>query len=247
MTMQALRQTTIWRFIAARHKLQERHAGRFARELRKEFKQLAGRVAARYRDGAKSAEIKAPGDTLVTLSDIRALMEIFGISEQEMYAASAALTDEVLGVPALTSIETGEIVPHQLPLPSRERIASRVTRITDVTRRAIDRTIRQGIADNLTNEQIANNLRSIVGDTYKGRADTIARTEMALIDQEAAHDRYESAGLTHVRIFDGSDCGWTNHEDPDKANGTIRTITDSRAHPVAHPNCVRASAPEVEA
>lgn len=238
MTTQVKRSVAALRFVNARHRSQELHGNRFARALGKEFAAQGKRVAARYLKRGKSADVKAPAHAYLTAEDLYALIKLFGISEAEMYVASAALTDELLGVPA------GE--PVTLPKASANRIASRVKRVDAVTRRAIRKTVLDGITNNLTDGEIAENLRDKVASVYKGRAETIARTEMALIDQEAAHDRYKAAGLTHVRIYDGSDCGWTSHDDPDKANGTIRTIDDARAHPLAHPNCVRASAPEVE-
>ncbi len=155
-----------------------------------------------------------------------------------MYEASAALADSLLG----QSVDE----PHQLSLFSRNRIADRVTRVNEVTRTAIRRTIRAGMADGLSNDEIAETLRDKVRETYRGRADTIARTETAIVDQEAAHDRYRAGGITHVRISDGASCGWTSHEDPDKANDSVRTLDEAARYPIAHPNCVRSSAPEIE-
>jgi hypothetical protein len=43
--------------------------------------------------------------------------------------------------------------------------------------------------------------------------------------------------------FDGDDCGWTSHDDPDKADGTIRTLDEASDYPLPHPNCVRGWTP----
>jgi hypothetical protein len=40
-------------------------------------------------------------------------------------------------------------------------------------------------------------------------------------------------------VSDGPDCGWTSHEDSDKANGQVVPQAKARAHPLAHPNCQR--------
>lgn len=42
-----------------------------------------------------------------------------------------------------------------------------------------------------------------------------------------------------MEIRDGDECGWTSHPDTDHANGTIRSIDDCAAYPLAHHGCVR--------
>ena len=57
----------------------------------------------------------------------------------------------------------------------------------------------------------------------------------------------EQASAVHTRdlrqVFDGFDCGWTTHTDPDKANGTVRTIEAAAEAPISHPRCRRAFGP----
>jgi hypothetical protein len=48
-----------------------------------------------------------------------------------------------------------------------------------------------------------------------------------------------------VLIFDGDDCGWTEHDDSDVADGTVPTLDEAEECPLSHPNCVRAWAPVV--
>ncbi|WP_411142332.1 hypothetical protein [Streptomyces sp. x-80] len=55
------------------------------------------------------------------------------------------------------------------------------------------------------------------------------------------------AGVDYVEVFDGFDCGWISHTDPDKANGTLRTIEDAAAAPISHPRCRRAFGPRPDA
>ncbi|MFJ4676923.1 hypothetical protein [Kitasatospora sp. NPDC088783] len=47
-------------------------------------------------------------------------------------------------------------------------------------------------------------------------------------------------GVHHVEVFDGSDCGWTSHPDPDKTTRTLRHVEDAAQWPIAHPRCTRA-------
>lgn len=47
-------------------------------------------------------------------------------------------------------------------------------------------------------------------------------------------------GFDRWEVFDGEDCGWTDHDDPDLANGKVVTTDEGLANPLAHPNCRRA-------
>ncbi|MCX4885867.1 hypothetical protein [Streptomyces sp. NBC_00847] len=42
-----------------------------------------------------------------------------------------------------------------------------------------------------------------------------------------------------MEVRDGDGCGWVSHEDTDHADGTIRSIDDAAAYPIAHFGCVR--------
>lgn len=55
----------------------------------------------------------------------------------------------------------------------------------------------------------------------------------------AARTALDDLGIEWLEVRDGRDCGWTSHDDPDRANGTLRTVQDALAHPSAHPHCVR--------
>jgi hypothetical protein len=135
-----------------------------------------------------------------------------------------------------------------------QQVAQRARMMTEETRRAVRDTIAEGMARGYHPSRIARGvpdegfrgLRSVVEETYRNRANAIARTETALVWQATAHDRYGQAGIRLVRIHDGAGCGWTSHRDPDKANGSIRTLADAMAHPISHPHCRRASAPVIE-
>jgi hypothetical protein len=55
----------------------------------------------------------------------------------------------------------------------------------------------------------------------------------------------EQLGCQQVAVRDGADCGWTSHDDPDRADGTLRDIDDALAHPTAHPHCIREFRPHL--
>lgn len=132
-----------------------------------------------------------------------------------------------------------------------QKAGRRLRNVNSATRRAIASTLADGFTRGFSPTQIAQGvpdegftgLRSVVQETYKGRAETIARTESAIASQEAASNRYAAAGVTHVEIEDGPGCGWTRHDDGDIAHGSIRTLGAVNSHPISHPNCVRVSLP----
>ncbi|MFB7738217.1 hypothetical protein ACFC08_28290 [Streptomyces sp. NPDC056112] len=42
-----------------------------------------------------------------------------------------------------------------------------------------------------------------------------------------------------MEVRDGSECGWTGHDDHDHADGTIRSVEDCADYPIAHFGCIR--------
>ncbi|MFF3468769.1 hypothetical protein ACWCQN_48205 [Streptomyces sp. NPDC001984] len=59
-------------------------------------------------------------------------------------------------------------------------------------------------------------------------------------------NRARESGVQWMEVFDGADCGWTSHKDPDKATGTLRSVEDAAAWPISHPRCRRAFGPRPE-
>lgn len=62
----------------------------------------------------------------------------------------------------------------------------------------------------------------------------------------AARTSLDELGTPYVEVRDGMDCGWTSHDDPDRAHRTLRTVQDALAHPAAHPNCQREFLPRLD-
>lgn len=75
--------------------------------------------------------------------------------------------------------------------------------------------------------------------TLADYSDTVLRTKTAQAFNQGSLVVGREAGVEWVEVFDGPDCGWTDHDDPDLANGTIRTLDDADAHDIAHPRCAR--------
>ena len=117
--------------------------------------------------------------------------------------------------------------------------AHQVVRIDETTRQAIAEQLRLGQDLGLSTWEIANGradigyrgIEGLYGETWKGRALTIARTELQHAQNEAALNRYAATGMVDkVEIIDG---------DFDAAcqarNGRIVPISERPQ--LLHPNC----------
>lgn len=74
-------------------------------------------------------------------------------------------------------------------------------------------------------------------------ADTVMRSKTAEAYNGGTLNAGKVAGVGWFEVFDGADCGWSSHQDPDKASGTIRSAADCAAHSISHPRCARGFAP----
>lgn len=72
------------------------------------------------------------------------------------------------------------------------------------------------------------------------RSYLIALTETASTWNVSALASYKGLGVGFVEVFDGPSCGWTSHNDPDLATGSIRSVAAANAQPLSHPRCQRA-------
>lgn len=141
-------------------------------------------------------------------------------------------------------------------LSIRDQIGLQIRRITESSRDQVRGTVLRGIERGLSQRDIVRGtegfrgLASIVQSWGSpiGRARVIALTESANAYNLGQLNGYEQSGVVEeVRIFDGTDCGWNGHDDPDLANGSIRSLEEARLQPTSHPNCQRAWAPFIEA
>ena len=124
--------------------------------------------------------------------------------------------------------------------------ARRVVRIDENTRQQIAEQLRIGQELGLSTWEIAHGVpeieyRGIEGlysETWKGRAETIARTELQHAQVESALNRYAATGMVDmVQIVDGDD--W---DEPCRArNGRIVPISERPS--LNHPNCTLALIP----
>jgi HK97 family phage portal protein len=128
----------------------------------------------------------------------------------------------------------------------RNKLASQVTRVNDVTRGLIAEQVELGVARGYSVTQIANgfpkeNYPGIAGvfdEATAARAETIARTETAYLWNGATIGTYRTAGIGQVYVSDG-----TGDSACDDANGSVWSLDRADSDPLGHPNCVRSFAP----
>lgn len=70
-------------------------------------------------------------------------------------------------------------------------------------------------------------------------ASMLVRTQSARAYNLGAVNQAITNGVRYFECADGADCGLINHDDADKANGSIRSAEDALRYAVSHPNCRR--------
>lgn len=150
--------------------------------------------------------------------------------------------------------------PEAPPIQQVLRSASeRVVNINATTRKAINEILQEGTNRGLSIGQIARGvsevtdeagtvtrpafrgIRSVIQETYKNRARTIARTEVKAAQNRTTAARYQASGVTFVEIRDGDeDAGCAS------VNGTRQTVEWLAENPSEHPNCTRGAIPVIE-
>lgn len=132
--------------------------------------------------------------------------------------------------------------------------------VRESTKDLIRTLAREHVADKLivgqTAEQAGRDLaaslegRGIAAVVYKNGArhglldysDVVLKTKSAEAYTIATMTQLERAGIAFVEIFDGVGCGMGSHDDPDKANGTVRPLIEAQRYPLSHPRCRRSVA-----
>ena len=217
------------------------------------FADLAQRVIDRAEESGKAGQpgqAKAPGDELPDVDELlqpedeERLRQLMNRYYTEIIQASWQAWGEMLDDDEPFSL-TNPVVRETL-----SQAGDNVVGITDTTKDAIRQLLAHGYDQGWGIRELVNGdddqpgLRSIVTQTYQGRARTIARTELGTAQQAAAVRRYEQTGVSRVQVLDN---GFDN-SDPRcvELDGTIQTLEWAAANPIQHPNCVRAFAPVFE-
>lgn len=168
------------------------------------------------------------------------------ILEQQYLAMTQTVWEDVVGS------QVGRSLAFDLNARGVDRVlgevGTRITGMTQTDQASIARAVGVFIERNSNADELEAGLDRLLRSWGEsgGRAHIIALTESGNAYNLAAIAGYEETGLVErVRVFDGPDCGWLEHDDPDRASGSTRTLAEARKHPLAHPHCQRAFAPVV--
>ena len=146
----------------------------------------------------------------------------------------------------VASAFVAELTPDEFRLDDEatrmilEEAAERVVRIDETTREAVREQLKEGQARGYSAWQIANGVpaegfRGIDGlfvETWRSRAETIARSELAQASMVSALNRYAATGLVdRVKIHENTDT-----DAPCAARAGLIVPLSSRPLPL-HPNC----------
>ncbi len=139
---------------------------------------------------------------------------------------------------------------------ARARAAELIAEIDETTRDLIRARVVQALAEGTPTRDLGETILDAVEGMAGYRADRIARTETALAMNQGTLAGYREGGIRFVEVLDGPGCLPDGHDDaaplPDpnvyglqpgaQANGQIWPVETAVAHPLGHPNCVRAFA-----
>jgi HK97 family phage portal protein len=122
-----------------------------------------------------------------------------------------------------------------------DELAEKIVRVADTTRQEVRDLVGKAAEEGWSIDELAAKIRELKEVHSTARARRIARTETGMAYNLGSLAGYAEAGIKRVEVFDGEE-----HEPCASANGSIWTLEQARAEPLAHPNCVRAFAAVVE-
>lgn len=129
-----------------------------------------------------------------------------------------------------------------------DKVGTRITGMTESSQMRLSWRIESGINAGQSTDKIEGTVRDLLRSWGEpgNRAHIIALTETGNAYNLAATEGYRESGLVErVQVYDGPDCGWTEHDDPDLADGSTRTLEEAEEYPLSHPHCQRAFGPVV--
>ncbi len=224
-----------------------RFSGRLARALPSFFERQSGRVVERWLNhmDPTGGHAKALSDNMLPTDEDELLWELMiSIEISTMLSIGNIAADMVGASPFLTRTD-----PRLLQLLRQS--GKRIVGINDTTRRAVQDTILAGYDHGYNDYQIAHGvaadgfrgLDSVVRETYQGRAEAVAITEIGTASNLAAADRYDSSGIQFAELLDGAGCHLYTHDDGPVANGLVLPLHTAMQYPLSHTRCRRVITP----
>lgn len=239
-SLQRIRKTTAVRMQAD---IDEYFAKLADRVVSRASKTLTPALSLKGRGGEEGEEKDdLPGvDDLLTPADERSL----GALLKRWYIAIIEASWETI------NLSLGVTVAFDLTDPAVTRALAgagkRVKEIIETTRQELEDCLKYAnengwsIGRLVRGDETQRGIRDIVEQTYKGRAETVARTELGEAQNRATAERYKASGLGLVEILDN---GNDDDDEPCKiAAGQVWSVEYFSDHLLEHPRCTRAGAP----
>ncbi|CAK0773935.1 Phage portal protein [Gammaproteobacteria bacterium] len=215
-----------------------------AKDLDTYFASLADRIVSRTEKALRVAtETKElpNADDLLTAKDEAELEKVIKRWFVAIAEASWETINLSLGITAAFDM-TDPAVTYAL-----SKAGGDVKDITATTRAALQDALKYGNEQGWSIQQLVKGdetqpgIQSIVEETYKGRSETIARTELGDAQNDVTSQRYKANGVSLVSILDNGD---SDDDDECKiADGQVWTIDYFESNRLEHPNCTRCSYP----
>lgn len=227
----------------ALQRVRSRLVARATPAIERWFDDLAATIVGRAEKRAALPQAKAlPSlDDLLTDDDFLSLETVLKSYVVQLVEASWETWNAALDIDVAFELSDPAVVVAQ------RSAAQRIVNIAETTRDAVRALLVQGAEEGWTIDDLVigdatrPGLRDLVAQTYRGRARTIARTELGEAQQRASIARFGSAGADRVYVLDNG------MEDSDprctELNGTVQTLEWAGANTLQHPNCVRCFAP----
>lgn len=112
---------------------------------------------------------------------------------------------------------------------------------TDKTREAVLNVVTQGLEDGLSMPELGQLIMKTLPGMLESKANVIARTEVARIQNTATLNRFGKLKVSKVLVIDNE--GPNSCVACSQANGQTWTVEYAATHELEHPNCVRSFAP----
>ena len=116
-----------------------------------------------------------------------------------------------------------------------ERAAELVTGINATTRDRLATAIKVSLEEGEGVPLAAKRIKSFFNETYKGRAKTIARTEIIAANNEGALKGYERAGIEKAEFYTSLDDRTCEECEP--LHGNVYPVMEAHGLIPVHPNC----------
>lgn len=211
-------------------RLRRRYIGEVRSDVQSQLTLMGNNAVLEFNAGARDALDLLPMQDGEELGRV-VVRRLEGMSDdvvQSSLDAYASLPDEL-------SVDISDLL---------DQSAARMVGVTDEVRNKVGEVVADGIRRDLSLSEIAAGIQDVVDRPW--RSLMVARTETATVGNRTVARAWSEAGVERVTISDGTPCGWLSHDDPDQADGSIRTVSEFDATPISHPNCQRTGFPRLE-